>query len=128
MANVKLAMEYAAKIDRAAVEKRLHEWEPTAERSYGGKGGKMSYLKKIATEIATELCVAHGLDAHAAIEAALLVFAAACLRAEPTWQMEDIGVGIAGTGYRDCDNLSSGEASNVFRAMAEERAKYLEMK
>ena len=26
MANVKLAMEYAAKIDRAAMEKRLHEW------------------------------------------------------------------------------------------------------
>ena len=26
MANVKCAMEYAAKIDRAAMEKRLHEW------------------------------------------------------------------------------------------------------
>jgi hypothetical protein len=88
----------------------------------------MSYLKKLANEIATELCVAHGLDAHAATEATLLEFAAECLRLEPTWQMENVGVEVAGKGYRDCDNLSSGEASNVFRAMAEERAKCLEMK
>jgi len=86
----------------------------------------MSDLKNRANEIAAELCVAHGLDAHAAIEAALLKFAAECLRAEPSWQMEDIGVEAAGKGYRDCDNLSSYEASNVFRSMAEELAKYLE--
>ena len=42
--------------------------------------------------------------------------------------MEDVGVEAAGKGYRDCDNLSSYEASNVFLAMAEERAKYLEMR
>ena len=89
---------------------------------------EMSYLKKLAKEIAKELCVAHGLDAHAATEAALLKFAAKCLRAETTWKMEYIGVEVAGKGYRDCDNLSGGEARNVFRAMAEERAKYLEMK
>jgi len=88
----------------------------------------MSYLKKLANEIATELCVAHGLDAHATIKTILLMFAADCLRAEPTWQMAYLGVEVAGKGYRDCDNLSSDEASNVFRAMAEERAKCLEMR
>jgi len=62
------------------------------------------------------------------IESALLRFGAECLRLEATWKMEDVGVEAAGKGYRDCDNLSSYEASNVFLAMAEERAKYLEMR
>jgi len=133
MANVHKAMEYAAQLEREAIAKRDSGIYAAFNKAYEEK--EMSDLRararEIASRVAAEVQSDGGYNQDAlenAIESALLRFGAECLRLEATWQMEYIGVEVAGEGYRDCDNLSSDEASNVFRAMAEEGAKCLGMK
>jgi len=83
-------------------------------------------LRARADELAADLCVKHGLDAHPAIRDTLLRFGAECLTAEPGADMIEAagGESIDVSRY---DDPSYGPR-DVFRAMAAERAKSLEAK
>ena len=84
--------------------------------------GKMSDLKERADELANDLCVNHGLDAHDAIRDAILLGMVEALEAEPDVEEHRWGVwALKGA----ADEPEWGQAEIVRSAMAEARVKQI---
>ena len=87
----------------------------------------MSDLKERADELANDLCVNHGLDAHDAIRDAILQGMVEALEAEPDEGMAEAGI-AAPILLVNLDSISARkklDAKTLFRAMAAARVKQI---